>query len=182
MKVKSIFMAAIVAFLMIGSAVAQASEKTIIIYYSWSGNTKKIANLIQQKTNADLFELTLEEPAPSNYNDCLNMAQQAQKSNARPKIKEPLPNINDYDIVILAYPLWWGDIPMHFYTLLDKIDLSGKTVLPICSNGGSGLVRSVGSIKKLEPKANVKNGLSITNDGGSKLEKTVSDYLKKNNL
>lgn len=181
MKLKPLF-AAVAALLAVSALPAQGKSKTLVIYYSWSGNTQKIARIIQEKTGADIYEIVLEKPYPADYNACLDAAKSDQNRNARPAIKGKLPDVSPYGTVILAYPLWWGDVPMHFYTLLEKTDLSGKTVLPVCSNGGGGLARSVGTIKRLAPKATVKAGLSIYRDGGANLEETLSSYLKKNGM
>mgnify|MGYP002626122878 CR=1 FL=1 len=165
-----------------GAAFAQRKSKTLIIYYSWSGNTRTIATLAQKKTGADIAEIFPDKEYPANYTDCTAVAKEEQRRGEHPAVKAPLPDVSGYDTVILAYPLWWSDVPMFFYTLLESLDLSGKTVIPICSNGGSGLAQSVATIKRLAPKATVKNGLSIYRDGGSSLDKTLSDYLKKSGL
>ena len=165
-----------------GTAFTQNKSKTLIIYYSWSGNTRTIAELAQKKTGADIVEVQPDKEYPSTYNECTVVAKEEQRKGIKPGVKGKLPDTTGYDTVIIAYPLWWSDVPMFFYTLLEGIELSGKTVLPVCSNGGSGLARSVNTIKKLAPKANVKGGLSILRDGGNSLDKTLSDYLKKNGL
>ena len=164
------------------STFAQSKSKTLIIYYSWSGNTRTIAELAQKKTGADIVEIQPDKEYPSTYSECTVVAKEEQRKGIKPGVKGTLPNVSGYDTVIIAYPLWWSDVPMFFYTLLEGLNLSGKTVLPICSNGGSGLARSVSTIKKLATKADVKGGLSIYRDGGSSLDKTLSDYLKKNGL
>lgn len=161
---------------------AQGKSKTLVIYYSWGGNTRTIAELAWKKAGADIAEIRSAKDYPKTYADCTKVAKDEQNRNARPALKDAPPDVSGYDTVILAYPLWWGDVPMFFYMLLEGLDLSGKTVLPICSNGGSGLSRSVSTIKRLAPKANVKGGLSIYRDGGSSLDKALSEYLKANGL
>ena len=180
MKKLVLIFAALLAFA--GAAFAQKKSKTLIIYYSWGGNTRTIAQLAQKKTGADIAEVKPDKEYPSTYKECTVVAKDEQRKGIKPGVKGALPDTAGYDTVILAYPLWWGDIPMFFYTLLEGIDLGGKTVLPICSNGGSGLARSVNTIKSLAPKADVKAGLSIHRDGGSSLDKTLSEYFKKNGL
>ena len=158
---------------------SQSKSKTLIIYYSWGGNTRTVAELTQKKTGADIVEVQPDKEYPSTYSECTVVAKEEQRKGIKPGVKGDLPNVSGYGTIILAYPLWWSDVPMFFYTLLDKLDLSEKTVLPICTNGGSGLARSVSTIKKLAPKANVKDGLSIYRDGGSSLNKMLTEYLKK---
>ena len=168
--------------LMATASFAQEHSKKLIIYYSWGGNTRLISEHIQKMTGADIAEIKPEKEYPSTYDECTTIAKKEQKKGERPELKGKLPNVSGYDTIILAYPLWWSDVPMFYYTLLEKIDLSGKTVIPICSNGGSGLARSVDTIRKLAPKAKVKNGLSIYRDGGKSLDKGLDEYLKKNGV
>jgi flavodoxin len=160
-------------------AAPPAPEKSLIIFYSWSGNTKGIATQISQKTGAKMLELELAKPYSSNYNTCIDEAKRDQEQNARPALKTTIPNLAQYDVIYLGYPNWWGTIPMHFYTLLEQNDFSGKTIVPFCSHGGGGLGRSVSDIKKLSPKATVAEGLSVSSAGGGSLSSDIDNWLRK---
>lgn len=156
-----------------------AGGKTLVAYFSYSGNTKAIAEKIQEKTNADIFEIDTTYEYPEEYNAVIEQAQQEQRETARPELSAAVENMADYDTVFIGYPNWWGDMPMVVYSFLDEYDLSGKTVIPFCTHGGSGLSGTVGSIKNEEPDADVKDGLAIRDNAldssGSAIESWLSD-------
>ena len=160
----------------------QANGKTLIVFFSWSGNTRGIAKEIQKQTGADLFEITLVHPYSTNYNTVLMEAQEDQHKNARPEIVDPPKNIDEYDTVILGYPNWWASIPMPIATFLESYDFSGKTIVPFCSHGGGRFGQSLTAIAKLAPDAKMGEGLSVHYSGGSTLSKDITEWLKNNNF
>lgn len=152
-------------------------SKSLVVYFSWSGNTENVANSIQNQTGADIFEIVPATPYSDDYNTLLDIAQGEQQENARPEIADTIENIDQYDVIYVGYPNWWGDMPMILYTFFDSYDLSGKTVAPFCTSGGSGLSNTVNAIKELEPNANVTNGLHIGSGSASNPEDAVSQWL-----
>jgi flavodoxin len=153
--------------------------KTLVIYFSHSGNTRSVAEKIADKTDADLFEIVTVREYSSDYNTVVEEAKQEQNENARPELKEAIENIDEYDTVFLGYPNWWGDMPMAVYTFLDEYDLSGKTILPFCTHGGSGLSDTVNSIKKEESGAEVKDGLAIKDSALDGADDEIDKWLAK---
>ena len=107
----------------------EAAAKSLVVYFSWSGNTRSVAEEIQAQTDADLFEIVPAEPYTDDYNALLDLAQEEQASEARPEIAGSVENLEDYEVIYLGYPNWWGDMPMILYTFFDSHDLSGKTVV-----------------------------------------------------
>ena len=165
------------------SAAAETGRgKTLIIFYSWSGNTKGIATQIHQKIGGDLVELELVRPYSSNYNTCLDEAKRDMERGARPELKTKIADMGQYDIVYLGYPNWWATIPMPIATLLETYDFSGKIILPFCSHGGGRLGQSVTDIAKLAPKSTIKEALSVHFSGGGSLSRDVDAWLRKNGL
>lgn len=162
------------------AAAKPTKEKTLIVFYSWSGNTRDIARSIQKKTGADIFEIELVKPYSDDYNTVLKEAQRDQRAQARPEIKGKVADMAKYDTILLGYPNWWASIPMPIATFLESYDFAGKTVSPFCSNGGGRLGQSVSAITKLIPAAVVQNPLSIYYDGGSSLSADLDAWLKKN--
>ncbi len=162
------------------------SEKTagrmLIAFFSWSGNTRGVAQEIQRQTGADLFEITLVHPYSSSYNTVLMEAQEDQHAQARPEIADPPADIDDYDVILLGYPNWWASIPMPIASFLEMHDLSGKTIVPFCSHGGGRFGQSLTAIAKLAPDAFIGEGLSVHYSGGSSLPDDVSAWLYKNGL
>ena len=153
--------------------------KALIIYYSWSGNTRGVAREIARQTGYDSIELELVKPYSSNYNTVLNEAQRDQHKQARPALKTKIAPEKwaEYDTIILGYPNWWASIPMPIATLLESYDFSGKTIMPFCSHGGGRFGQSLTAIAKLAPKAHITQGLSVHYSGGSTLSKDVEKWL-----
>lgn len=103
------------------------------------GNTHIVADMIAEATGADIFEIVPEKDYPrDSYNECIEVAKQEKQAHARPAIKGDV-NVEDYDIVFLGYPNWWGEAPMCVYTFIEKHDWNGKTVLPFITHEGSGM-------------------------------------------
>ena len=163
------------------NAKSAGNEKTLIIFYSWSGNTRGVAKEIQRQTGFDTVEIELEHPYSSNYNTVLNEAQRDQHKQARPALKTKIDSKKwaEYGRIIIGYPNWWASIPMLIATLLESYDFSGKTILPFCSHGGGRFGQSITAISKLAPNAKIGDGLSVHYSGGSSLSKDVEKWLKK---
>ena len=157
----------------------EAPADTLIIYFSCTGNTKAAAEEIQRQTGADMFEIVPEIPYTAedlNYNDDDSRANQEQSDDsARPAISGSIDNFDSYEIVFVGYPIWWGTLPKIVNTLLDTYDFSGKTVIPFCTSGGSGIGTSVSAIREAEPEASVLDGLRVgdTSDIAGWLEEVL---------
>lgn len=164
------------------SAYSTAKNKTLIIFYSWSGNTRGVAKEIQKQTGFDTIELELVHPYSTNYTTVLNEAQRDQHKQARPELKTKIDAKKwaEYDTIILGYPNWWASIPMPIATLLESYDFSGKRILPFCSHGGGRFGQSLTAIAKLAPKSEIGDGLSVHYSGGGSLSRDVSKWLAKN--
>jgi flavodoxin len=177
------FAAATGAGALLGGTTAFAAQpntgKTLVIFFSWGGNTRAIAKQIHQKVGGDLIELELIKPYSTNYNTCLDEAKRDQEREVRPELKTRIPDMNQYDVVYLGYPNWWATIPMPIATLLETYDFTGKTIAPFCSHGGGRLGQSITDIVKLAPGAAIKEGLSIHYSGGSSLRNDISAWLRK---
>lgn len=158
-------------------AAQPAPGKSLILFYSWSGNTRGIATLISQKTGAAMLELELVKPYSTNYNTCIDEAKRDREQKARPELKTVIPDLSRYDVIYLGHPNWWGTMPMHICTLLEQNDFSGKTIAPFCSHGGGGLGRSVSDIKRISPRATVTDGLSVSSSGGRALSGDIDTWL-----
>ncbi|MDO5110958.1 MAG: flavodoxin [Clostridia bacterium] len=115
------------------------------------GNTAKLAGWIQQRVGGDLFSIVVTEPYPSDYDACLDRAADEKADNARPALVNHVENINDYDVIFLGYPNWWYSVPMAIFSFIEEYDLSGKTIVPFCAHGTSGLAGSVQDIAAALP-------------------------------
>lgn len=155
---------------------ADGEGGSLIVYFSWSGNTEAVAQEIQSQTGADLFEIVPAEPYTDDYNELLDIAQEEQSSDARPDIADTI-DLSGYDTVFLGFPNWWGDMPMIIYTFLDEYDLSGKTVAPFNTSGGSGFSNSLETIAEMEPDAQITEGLSLGSSEAGDCADTLSTWL-----
>lgn len=160
---------------------ANASETStateVIVYFSWSGNTEAVALEIQDQTGADIFRIVPEEPYTDDYDTLLDIAREEQKNNARPEITGSIENFDSYEVVYLGFPNWWGDMPMILYSFLDEYDLSGKTVVPFVTSGGSGFSDTIRTIENMEPDAKVLEGLSLGSSQAANSGSAVTDWL-----
>ncbi len=161
------------------SGSGSTDAKALVVYFSWSGNTEAVAAAIQSQTGAELFEIVPQTPYSDDYNTLLDDAQEEQSSDARPAISGTIENLEQYDVIYVGFPNWWGDMPMILYTFFDSYDLSGKTIAPFCTSGGSGLSGTVNTIKALEPNAAVTDGLHIGSSAASNPDGAVSSWLSE---
>ncbi len=154
----------------------------LVAYFSWGGNTRAVAEQIQRAVGGDLFEIKTVKPYPAEYRPATEVAKQEQDADARPELAVRVSGVDSYGVVLLGYPNWWGTIPMPLYTFLESYDFSGKTILPFCTNGGSGLGRSVSDIQKLCPKATVGEGLAIRTEHAKSASNDITAWLRKQGL
>ena len=163
---------------------------TLVVYFSHAGenynvgvidegNTAKMGKIIAEQTNADVFELVPVAAYPTSYNECLNVATEEQRSNARPEYEDEIENWDQYDTVFIGYPIWWGEIPNIVYTFMETYDFTGKTVIPFNTHEGSGQSHSQQDIENLLTSATVLKGLAVR---GSKAQNdadgTTADVAK----
>ena len=153
-------------------------NRVLILYFSMSGNTETVAEFIHEEVGGDLVKLETEKTYSSDYNDLLDEAQEEQRNNARPALKTTI-NLDNYDVIFLGYPNWWGDMPMPIYTLLDEYDFSGKIIAPFVTSGGSGFSNTLSEIRNAEPNANVTEGLSISGSSASSSRNRVNTWVEE---
>ena len=125
------------------------------------GNTLKMARIIAEQTGADLFELVPVVPYSDVYDEVLDQATEEQRTDARPEYEGEVENWEQYDIIFIGYPIWWGEIPNIVYTFMEAYDFTGKTVVPFNTHEGSGQAHSQRDIEGLLTSANVLKGLAI---------------------
>lgn len=149
--------------------------KSLVIYFSRAdenyfggsmrfidkGNTEVVAEYIQDITGADLFKVERKVPYSKDYMTCIKEAQDEQRRNELPELVKELSDIDDYDVIFIGGPIYWGTLPQPMFTQLSKLDFNGKTIMPFSTHEGSGLASVIRDIKKYTPKAEVKQGLAI---------------------
>lgn len=143
------------------------------------GNTEIIAEYIHEFTDADLFKVEPLNEYPSDYMECIDVAKNEQKQDARPEIKETLASIDKYDTVYIGFPNWWGTLPMPMFTQLEQLDFSGKIVKPFVTHEGSGFGSSMNDLAKLCSGAEIKKGLSVPGANVYDAKDIVNSWVKE---
>ncbi len=132
-------------------------SKVLVAYFSCTGSTEKIANHIADILGVTAYRITPETPYTSadlNYSDSSTRATREQNdASARPAISGRVENMADYDVIFLGYPIWWGQAPKIMYTFVESCDLAGKTIIPFCTSGSSGIGSSATNLSAGAPKA-----------------------------
>lgn len=123
------------------------------------GNVQQLAGWVQEETGGDLFAIRVNEPYPSDWDECLARANQERGDQVRPALQEQVENLEQYDTVFLGYPNWWYGVPMALLTFLEENDLSGKQVYLFCSHGTGGLSNSVDIISEAIPNAVISDNI-----------------------
>ena len=173
-----------------------ADKKILVVYFSRTGeeyavgnitkgNTEIVAEYIAQKIGADIFEIKPAQPYPDAYEPCTELAKQELESNARPALEKNIDSLAQYDTIFIGYPIWWSALPRVVVTFLEANDFSGKTIIPFCTHGGSGLAGTEREIKDACPNAKVLDGLAVVGktaqENFSAAQKDVDAWLTKLN-
>lgn len=159
-----------------------SNNNILITYFSATGTTKNIAEYIADETNGNLVEIVPKEKYSSddlnyNNNDCRANREQNDNS-SRPEIENNI-NFENYDIVFVGYPIWWGNVPKIILTLLDTYNLEGKTVIPFCTSGGSGINQSENTLKAYNTNIKWLEGKRFSS---SSTKTEVSAWIKGLNI
>lgn len=162
-----------------GTNAPDAQESKILVaYFSATGTTEGVAEHIANGLNADIYEIVPEEPytdADLDYND--NNSRTTIEMNdldARPAISGSVENMEKYDIVFIGYPIWWGEAPRIVSTFVESYDFSGKTIVPFCTSGGSGMGSSVANLEQLTNGAQWLSGERLS---GSDSQDEVMEWV-----
>lgn len=155
-----------------------ASPKILVAYFSRTGNTGKLAETIQSDVGGDLFEIKTVKTYPEEYDAALAEATEEKNNHARPELAVSVEGMESYDILLVGYPIWWGDTPMAVLSFLESYDLTGKTVVPFCTYGSSGAGNSVNSIRASASGAAVLDGFGIVGSEAGAAGDAVHQWLE----
>jgi flavodoxin len=168
--------------------------KNLIIYYSRTGenyvngsiknlakgNTEICVEFIQKAVGGDLFEIKTVKEYDADYYKCIDEAKKELNSNARPQLQNYLESITEYDNIFVCGPCWWGTFPCAVFTLLEKLDFTGKKVMALMTHEGSGLGNGEMDLKKICKGASFGKGMAVHGADAAKAENAVSAWAKKN--
>ncbi len=167
---------------------------TLVVYYSRKGenhmpggiqvlekgNTAYAAEYIRDALGADIFEIDTIKPYAENYRSCCAEAVAEAKANARPAIQGYVADIQPYDTIFVCYPCWCGTAPMCVFTFLEHYDLTGKKIVPLCTNEGSGMAHSEQDLRSACPGATVVPGLSVRGHQAKDSQAQIAAWAKEN--
>ena len=167
--------------------------KTLVVFFSRTGenyavgniekgNTQILAEMIAEETGGKIFQIVPQTAYPAGYSECVEVAKREAESKARPAIVGDIA-VEDYNIIYIGYPNWWGDMPMAVYTFIEKHDWHGKTVVPFCTHEGSGLSDTESRLEKACAGATVLKGLAVRGATAQKSQdqarKAVNSWLER---
>lgn len=160
----------------------EQGSKILVAYFSCTGNTRGLAEKIAEKLGADIYEITPAEPytdADLDYNDSSSRSTIEQNDDScRPELSGSF-DVSDYDTIVLGYPIWHGQAPKIMYTFVESCDLSGKTVVPFCTSGSSGVGSSASNLGKSANAADWRDGTRLST-GIS--DEALDEWLAENGL
>ena len=202
---KKIFAFMMILCLLCGTAMAEASPRILIAYvsragenynvgitdpdsaraayagYIEKGNTQIVAEIVADLTGGDLYHITTVEPYPDDYASMLTRAQEELDADARPELAGELPNLDDYDVIMIGYPIWHAATPRPVLTFLERYDLSGKKLVPFNTHEGSGQSGTVSEIEAHAPNAEMLEGIAIqgkvAQEDDSRTRDLVAEWL-----
>ncbi len=156
---KFLIMAA--SLLLIVSCGEKKNSKALVLYYSQGGTTKVVAEAIQNALGADIEEILPVDPYDPDFGATIARGQKEMSEGAFPELQPIQANVQDYDVIFVGYPVWFGTYANPIETLLNTVDFSGKQVVPFCTFGSGGLDTSCKAIAAKLPNATVLPGYGV---------------------
>ena len=157
----------------------ELNGNSVVIYFSATGTTEKIAKRIAKEANSDIIEIIPKEEYKSedlNYNSDCRANREQNDDKARPEIKNKI-DISEYDTIYLGYPIWWGTNPKIILTLLDTYDFTGKVIIPFCTSGSTDISGSVSDLRNYNSKLDIKDGKRFS---ASDSDKVIKEFINNN--
>ena len=142
---------------------AETSNKSLVAYFSYTGNTEEAAEEIVSYTGGDLKEIERVTAYPEDNEAFMEEAEAEINNNARPVIKVDLESIDEYDVIFVGYPIWWDKAPAMIATFLESYDFAGKTIVPFCTSSSDGIEKSIDIFTEICPDAVIAEGLAVKN-------------------
>lgn len=152
-------------------------KKILVAYFSWSGNTKAVAEEIHKQVGGDIVEIVPATPYSETYSVTVAKAKAEQAANARPAISTKIADFDKYDVVFLGYPNWWGSFPMPVATFVETYKLDGQTVAPFFTHGGGGEQRCLSDLQKLTPNAKFTQDLVLSGSSAKNAQGQIKSWL-----
>lgn len=181
---------------------AKINQKILIAYFTWAdntvvehpesidvdattsasvlvpGNTAMMAQWIQEEAGGDLFSIQVAEPYSSDYDVCLERANEEKAADARPELSSHVEYMEDYDVIVLGFPNWWYTCPMAVFSFVEEYDLSGKTIIPFCTYGTGGMAATIRDLTKKLPDSTVKEPFGVSREEVAGSKDVVQEWIR----
>lgn len=154
-------------------------KKILVAYFSWSGNTKAVAEEIHKQVGGDIVEIVPATPYSETYSVTVAKAKAEQAANARPAISTKIADFEQYDTIYLGYPNWWGSMPIPVATFIDTYKMSGKKVAPFFTHGGGGVQRCMSDLEARAQGANFTDYLCLSGSSAKNSQGEITSWVKK---
>ena len=154
-------------------------KKAVVVYFSYTGNTRLLAETIQQLTAADIFELQPLVPYSKDYKTVEQQGKQEVETGYKPELKAQVPNLADYDVIFVGTPIWWYTLSPVAASFLSAPELAGKTIVPFCTHGGYGAGHSLEDMRKIAAKSTVLDELVLAGSDKQYSRESITAWLAK---
>ncbi|WRK52388.1 flavodoxin [Coprobacillaceae bacterium CR2/5/TPMF4] len=157
------------------------SDKVLVVYFSHGGNTQKLAKEISDQVGGDFRRIEPVNAYPEG-DELYDYTEQEQADDARPEIQDLNIDMSKYDTVFIGYPIWWYTYPQVILTFFDNYDLTGKTIVPFVTHGGSGMSGTEDDMREYlsDKDVTVLDGLAVSrNDIEEDQSQTVTNWLEE---
>lgn len=162
-----------------GEVITGDAGKTLVVYFSWGGNTRAVANHIHDLIGGDIVEVETVVPYPDTYEEVTQIAPGELESDYRPELKTRIGNMDEYDTLIVGTPIWGGRLTPAMKSFLAGYDLTGKSIAPFCTHGGSGTAQSVNDIRSVCPNSTILGSLAVYGNRAESSRGDIEQWLKQ---
>lgn len=162
-----------------GGVISGDAGKTLIVYFSWGGNTRTVAEHIHDLIGGDIVEVETVIPYPDTYEEVTQIAPGELESDYRPELKTKIENMDEYDTLIVGTPIWGSHLTPAMKSFLASYNLSGKSIAPFCTHGGSGTAQSVNDIRSVSPNSTILGSLAVYGSLAENSRNDIEQWLRK---
>ena len=153
-------------------------KKVLVAYFSWSGNTKSVAEKIHSQVGGDIFRIEPVTPYPSDYNEtAYGIAKEQKDKGIHPPIKNT--DVSSYDVIFVGTPAWWYTMAPPVMTFLSENNFEGKTIVPFVTHGGGGGYTIDKDMANLAKGAKVLSPFVVYGKGGASVDKDLAEWINK---
>lgn len=155
------------------------ADKTLIVYYSYTDDTRKLANMIHEKVGGDILEIQPLELYPDDYNAAYAQGRKEVEEHIKPQLNNNFKDISEYGTIYLGSPIWFGTIAPPVASFLYGQSLAGKIIIPFCTYDGLGAEQSIEEIAHLSPNAKITEGFAVKRTEVEKSKGTLHEWLNR---